>query len=808
MPKLMSARPSMQGESDEDDDIVVTPEAIEAAQGIVMSPDSVGTRRSRSIVRQRRQQTSPQVSEAIKRAAKKAVAKMRRGAATTAPFAEDDFTLTPGSMPVDEGEGDTVLSGMAGENAGLGKTSKKVKKELVALRAEVAAYKAGQVPGMPALTAQQYPQQYAPAEQYAPQYQPQYQPQYAPAQPSYFEVADGDAVAAPEYESSDVVSLDEMDRGVGSFFSSVHRRVTSPLKTAAKRVTSAKKSLTSPQTILTGAAGEGGATSSAKPRQQDSKVAKFTALATKRREVATAKVEAQFAAGEAKKQAIIQARTNSLLQMAEAAGYPANDVPTLLQGRGYKRAIKTLNSLAKIKANADVKLYKDSVQAIAAGGELPLSAQAVADAYPDALIPVQPMYPDVSAAPAYPQAMFAPGQTYPDNYPSAAMMNREPAAPDYDSSVMPMSRVDRETLSESEIVTSVPYGNAGGEDFDVDVAPSLPGGEYAEPRRVYPSGALSTRQFQSESQGDSMISDDIDIPVGMAGDKFMDDPMRDGFMRASMAPSRTSYDTIGGAGMPKGVTPEVENTYEQDSADQIDDMARPAQLAEGNFAGEPYSAGESMIPFGRSFRGKRMDILDSSVVGLTRDRLSGRLTISPVGMDENLLVDGAAISMELSGEEASDFVTLGQLPTFGALGMSAIENTMMTLRLRESALMSISPAGYEAAIMPYAPLRDKLNLDYEAMKADNTKVNAMGLSWGMSAATYKSVLDRAINAARGAVQAAAPRPRVVTQIKEVVREVPAAVKQTLFSKYGLVVAIGGAVVLGGLFFLRSRQKKS
>jgi hypothetical protein len=479
--------------------------------------------------------------------------------------------------------------------------------------------------------------------------------------------------------------------------------------------------------------------------------------------------------------------------------------------------------------------------------------------------PVQPQYPDVSAAPAYPQAMFQSEQTYPDNMGEDAMIAASAVAPTNDSEVVPMDQMDQAVMpgfeglgedadslrrfqridtgarafgmpqmvaravrkavskvkarhkrkmllidSGDEAETQIPYGNVGGEDFDVDVAPSLPGGEAAEPRRVFPSGALSVAQLNKESGEESMITDDIEVPVGMGdADKFMDDPMRDGFMQTRVTPGPKKYDTIGDAGMPKRVKPEEEDIYEQVSAEEIDDMARPASLSQGNFAGEPYRAGESMIPFGRSLKGKRMDILDTSVVGLSPGRMAGQRGNSPAGYDPNYLVDGETISLELSGEGGGeDFVNLGQLPSIGALGWAGIENTMMTLRLRESALMSISPAGYEAAITPYAPLREKINADYEAMKADNTKVVTMGLTWGMSAATYKSVLDRAINAANSAIKAARPKPQVITQIKEVVREMPKAVKETIFSKYGLVIAIGGAAVIGGLLFLRSKQKKS
>jgi hypothetical protein len=726
--------PVIQGEGD-DDDIVVSPEAVMEAQGVMLSPDVVGTRRGRSVVRQRQPRVSPAVADAVQRAAQKAVGRVRRKMVSDgmAPFAEDDFTLTPGSMSVDEGEGepDVVLSGMGGWFSKLKKKVKKVTKQVTKLATKgallplkltpealtlkalqkVTAKKAAAkkstgvavginvpyapadayplpvgdtVAGQPLQYEPQYAPPYTPAEQYAPM--PQYPAeQYAPPEQQ---------VPAPSYDlGEDVIAMPTEGEPV----------------------------------VMDVSPEEGG----------------FMGLGSLTRG---------------------QGTSARLLRLAKAAGYPASDVPALLQRQGFKNAVRTLRRLAKPKAQ---------------GGE-------------------------VSAAPARPKAMFQSGQVRPDVYGRQAMLNAEPAAPSNEPDVVPMSAVDRSTYSSSQRATRVPYGNAGGEDFDVDMAPSLPGGEFAEPRRVFPSGALGTRQFQSESQEESMISDDVQIPVGMAGDKFMDDPMRDGFMRTSVVPGRKSYDTIGGAGMPKGVKAEAEDTFEQESADQIDEFGRPAQLAQGNFAGEPYSAGESMIPFGRSFRGSRMNILDSSVVGLTRDRLGGRMTVSPVGMDPNLLVDGEAISMELTGEEASDFVALGQLPSLGVLGMAVIDNTMLALKTREQTLMTLSPAGYEAAITPYAQLRDKINSDYVAMQADNTKVATLGVQWGGAAATYKSILDRAISA----TQAARAKPRVVTQVREVIREVPAALKQTIFSKYGLAIAVGGAAVLGGLFYLRSRQKKS
>jgi hypothetical protein len=249
-----------------------------------------------------------------------------------------------------------------------------------------------------------------------------------------------------------------------------------------------------------------------------------------------------------------------------------------------------------------------------------------------------------------------------------------------------------------------------------------------------------------------------------------------------------------GAGLPKNVGKVTEEPT--DLARRIDADVRPPQLIETEQVGLPFKPGE-----GRRYVGRADEPMDPSVIS------AGKMHVKR--SRAGLPFDTFAISKARSGWRHSAMFGMGQLTTLASLALAPIENTMASLKSREDELLRLSPDTFRAATDPYASLRASIDTSYAAIKADPTKVTTEGIGFASAAATYKNVLDAALGklqAALAPAPAAKPRTKVVTQIKEVIKEVPGAVVQVVKTPYGMIVLGAGAALIAGLLIARSLKK--
>lgn len=190
----------------------------------------------------------------------------------------------------------------------------------------------------------------------------------------------------------------------------------------------------------------------------------------------------------------------------------------------------------------------------------------------------------------------------------------------------------------------------------------------------------------------------------------------------------------------------------------------------------------------RKFDEQTVEVMDPSVVELTEEDVVGR-----AGTDR---VDFFS-PMQFMGMGG-----LGQLPTAKDTAVNAAMLAMATVAQREAQLQQYNPAAYDSFMMTYSNIRASINTTFQALQSAVDLDLAKSLTLTAQIAMYRNALDSAVSQAKPrVVQAQAPK---VTQI---IREVPAAVKETIFSKYGMYVIGGGALLVGGLVVLNMVMKR-
>jgi hypothetical protein len=123
---------------------------------------------------------------------------------------------------------------------------------------------------------------------------------------------------------------------------------------------------------------------------------------------------------------------------------------------------------------------------------------------------------------------------------------------------------------------------------------------------------------------------------------------------------------------------------------------------------------------------------------------------------------------------------------------------------KEAELQGLSPQTYAAATQPYAAARADMENRMSRMAADPSLVTSLGPTFTATALVYKKSLDSAVTKLKDALAKSAAAAKKTPSL---LPALPKAVAQTIWSKYGAIVLGVGALVVGGLFVLRARQKK-
>jgi len=304
----------------------------------------------------------------------------------------------------------------------------------------------------------------------------------------------------------------------------------------------------------------------------------------------------------------------------------------------------------------------------------------------------------------------------------------------------------------------------GQEEFDISGAPEVP--SYDQPQAPIMSEGDEDAGYAEEDGGLFGLRGFGDVEVG-----------KDGFMRVSMADG----------GLPRGTRPVREDKGEQQSAIVIDKRFRPEMLTDLARVGLPYKTGEGMQRL-RRFDEQTVEVMDPSVMELTEEDVVGR-----AGTDR---VDFFS-PMQFMGMGG-----LGQLPTAKDTAVNGAMLALANVAQREAQLQQYNPAAYDSFMLTYSAIRASINTTFAALQAATELDLAKSLTITAQIAMYKNALDQAVSQAKPkVVQAKAP---TVTQI---IREVPKAVKETVFSKYGMYVIGGGALLVGGLVVLNMVMKR-
>jgi len=240
------------------------------------------------------------------------------------------------------------------------------------------------------------------------------------------------------------------------------------------------------------------------------------------------------------------------------------------------------------------------------------------------------------------------------------------------------------------------------------------------------------------------------------------------------------------AGLPKGTKPIDEDYGEQQSSVELDARFRPPMQISAAKVGLPYVAGESG-PWKRNLSNSPVEILDSSVVPLDNNDIVGRYGIDRVDFLDPLKFGGMG--------------DLGQLPTAQASAISTAQVALSGLAARESQLQQYSQPAYDSFMTTYATLRNTLNATLAAMQANPSFDMTQSLTLTAQIGLYGNALNTALANAAPKKPKAAPKPATM------VAALPGAIKETVFSKYGLYVIGGGALLIAGLLVANTMMKR-
>ena len=480
-------------------------------------------------------------------------------------------------------------------------------------------------------------------------------------------------------------------------------------------------------------------------------VLKQLAAQRARGEAASQKKTSAMALKEQGHQEFLSQQLAQLATAAAASGYPQEQLETLLRGRGYKGAMRTLQQLAAKKAKLDAKAYRQVLIQTAgtAGAE---AAQVDAGVVPAGY------YGDSGTATAY--GYEEGGEAPSEEYGEVSPLLLAPAYSSYGADA-PVAFPEEEP---GEGESDVTYG--GGESLAMDESGFGPGGgniaENEEPNAPIPSeGEPEEGEADEEFSGGGMfgVDDGIGIP------------------------------SLPDAGLPRGVRLEPEDEGAPQAFEQIDRMLRPSMLSEQAHVGFPY-AGGGATPFERRSVNGRVEILDPSVVELDEEDIVGRYGVDMVDFMDPSKMSG------LGG-----FGDFGQLPTAKDSAVAAANVALSSVAVREGQLQQYSQNAYDAFMAAYATLRNSVNTTFTALSAAPDFDLGKSMTLSAQITLYRQALDSAISQAKPKPVAKKPRPTTM------VRALPAAVKETVFSKYGLYVLGGGALLIGGLLALNMMTKR-
>lgn len=130
---------------------------------------------------------------------------------------------------------------------------------------------------------------------------------------------------------------------------------------------------------------------------------------------------------------------------------------------------------------------------------------------------------------------------------------------------------------------------------------------------------------------------------------------------------------------------------------------------------------------------------------------------------------------------------------------STAQNLLAQIKSNEETLRNLSPGAFSVVQTNTAAQRSIMETNYKKVTESPVAEVVASVAWQTAAKYYNDQLAATIKKVQGMQKEA--------QKAGLVRALPGAVKETLFSKYGIAVVVGGAAVVGLLFWLRSRQKK-
>jgi len=651
-----------------------------------------------------------------------------------------------------------MLSGL-----GLGSWFKRKKKKSKAKKRKKAAKKAAAAAAAEAAEAAAQPEYAEQPVQYAPQ---QYAPQqYAPAgyaeegaapMPAAFEEPAAEVVEAAPTVDEDVVNPDEVEAaGMTPDMSGLSDdviRFNAPRRARRRigrmRVRTGTTAFGLPVVAeVAVASGVSGLGKLFRRRKKHKKASKVKRLETAQQK-ATVLAE--------KRAALTATYLAELQQVAAESGYPTDDVPALLRGKGFKKAMKILKKMAALKANQDIKNYKDSVAAVAAGGELPPAADAAASAYtgltPDTAVAASLMPATYAAQeaglPAYAQQnveAYAQTAQVPYQLPSGGDMTAQGQDEDIVSPMdvegavidtaarpetgIPSSRLTDEDLAEQSMAASdESFVEMPGDESDVSPVGGSMGG--ARRRRGLPDMAHAGTAKDIESLVDERAGEEDAMSVELARGRYpammveaeqVGWPSKVGEGADSEGgwygsdPALEAPESIEGAGSPRSMRQRMQQLETEASG----------KLAAGRDVDESmFSADESEAEAGLSLRERMQQMAAGEAKALTR--------------------------YVAQKHSRNGMAGLGATP-FGA--QWAVQNSLSALDSREKQLMAADPSRLQALRSLNATAIaqiDEARKILEGPSAPITDELAAAAKLATAAVSYKAALDGALKALRPA----------------------------------------------------------
>lgn len=544
------------------------------------------------------------------------------------------------------------------------------------------------------------------------------------------------------------------------------------------------------------------------------RTAKQKALLAERRaraeELALQKVKRveELAAKKAEEKAKLTATYMSQLQeVAAAAGYPPEEVAALLHGKGFKRATQILNKLAALRAQKDVKNYKESIKSLTTGGVLPPAADAAASAA-TGLAPETPM-----AAAMMPSMPYAEQEA---GLPAYAQQSVEAAA------------------EAAQPPYQLPY-NAG-----IPVAPSAGDEDVVNPEELegamidigsQPTASISSSELPDEDLQDQSYSPESESDV-------VSGPL-DGSSEM-VTPGLPDMAHAGQAGDIEEVIDEIAG-QEDPLSRELSRERYPAMLVEDEQIGWPSKVGEGTSEEG-GWYGSDPALTSPEEVGgdlsHTPSSMRQRMAKLEAAASESLVmkkrkrrpvvmldeepapkVDQREVRKLVAAKEAAALTRyviqkhrrgrvggsfgLGATP-FGA--QWAVQSSLNAITSRENELMAVSPERLESVRRLNASTYTQIEEARKILEGPSVAVTdelAAVAKFTAAAATYKASLDNALKSLRPK-----PAPKPKPQPATVAAALPMAVKETVFSKYGMWIIGGGVVLVGGLLALNMMMKRS